>query len=351
MAGSRRRKRVKRKRITWAVALAPLFFLAFTCCPFGSSVQSAQDRLKDQERPATKAENRLGPFRLGQPVAEVKNSLGELHDTGAHVLGSDYSMYYRDNWTFDVDENTKTLKGISYGETDIQDSVAYPATSRGIRVASKLEDVEKAYGPPEELLAGFSDFLLKDSDFSKEYVYWSKGLWITLINQTPYSGHDDWRATHITVGDTSVLQHLYIGSPAYSMKSVTEERRNHIIAGYEEKYGKKNDLLISDNYTRNVEVAYAEYVASFGDYVVTHVGLMPKDPKKAEALYAGLSDEQERPIPEEIVNRAKAEVAKENGLSVPEVQEILERVNEFRSELMMEEMKDQLRKQFPELMK
>jgi hypothetical protein len=314
-------------------------------------MHAAQHGLKDQGSRAKKAENRLGLFELGRPVAEVISALGELHETGAQVLGSNYSMYYRDKWTFEVDENTKTLKGISYAEMDIQDSLVYPATSRGIRAGSKLEDVEKAYGPPEEQLSGISDFLLKDSDFSREYIYWSKGLWITLINQTPYSTDMDWRVTAITVGDSSVVQHLYVGSPVYSKKSVTEEGRRSIIATYEKKHGNKKDLLIGDDYTHEVEVAYAEHVASLGEYLVTQVGLIPKDPKKAEALYAGVSDEHERPIPEEIRDKARAAVAKENDLSVPEVQEILERVNEFRLELMLEDMKNQIRRQFPELMK
>ena len=174
-------------------------------------------------------------------------------------------------------------------ELDIQDSYDYPRTSQAIGIGNKLKDIEQTYGPPEQFLSGNTNFILRNSELSMTYVYPSKGVWIMFINQRPYAGNADWKVIDIVVGDEDVIQHMFVGSPAHSKKSITQAKKRHTIAIYEQKSGKRKDLEIYDDYILNLEVAYLKYIKSLGEFIITHLMIIPRVEKKAEVLFYGLS--------------------------------------------------------------
>lgn len=307
---------------------------------------------KNEEGHYEGKEQMLGPFKLGETTKEeVRKELGEIQ-VGMPPLFSlrkpPVGIYYKDCWTFFIEEDSGVLIGVGYDAMDIDDSASCPRTSQGVGIGSKLDDIEKAYGPPSQLFTGRTNLILRNSELGRIHVYVSKGLWVTLTNQTPYSDSDDWRVISITVGDEGVIEHMFVGAPAYSAKPITPDRERHIIAMYEKKYGKRKDLEIYDEYALYLEGAYFEYVKSMGEHIVTIAMILPKDEKKAAVLFAEDS-EGRMPIPKETENRIKKEIAMKYGISVLQLDEIVKKVEQLKTDLHMEDVEKELKGRLPDL--
>lgn len=332
--------------ISWLLTVS--VFLSVNCAEpeLHNETSGQRERKHPQAREQT-----LGPFKWGETTREeVTKELGELQVGVPGFLSVKrprVGKYFKGGWTFDINEENGVITGVSYDAADIGDSLSRARTSRGVGIGSTLQDVEQAYGPPERVFTGRTSFVLRNSELGMIYVYPSRGIWIMLINQTPYSGSDDWRVMSIEVGNEDVIQDMFVGASSYSTEPVTPGRKTHIIAMYEEKYGKRRDLEIYDDYVLTLELAYFDRVKSLGEYAVSIFMIVPKDEKEAAALWNEYS-EGRIPVPERTVTRIKKETALKYGLSVQQLKQLLGRVKRLRMDIFEEEMRKEFQDGMPE---
>jgi hypothetical protein len=265
----------------------------------------------------------LGELKLGDPASRVKKKVRGLKggdQPGVSVAG---------NWRVWIDPDTKTLQGISYEErSGVREGFSYPKTGGGVGVSSTLKDVDAAYGPPERSFAGKSPFVLRNGELAYIFAYPSKGLWIVLTNQTPYSGAYNWRVTSITIGATEMIEQLLAGVYAYATTPVLPKRKADIAALYRKKYGSEKELDVHDAYQYNLLAAYFEHVRSRGPYVITPEMIVPKDAHQVKKLAAELAPGT--PLSQKLDALAKKKTMDAYGVSAEELEGIARNVQKFR---------------------
>lgn len=255
----------------------------------------------------------LGCFRLGETIEEVKEKLGDIHT----VAGS--NIYNHDQWTFWIEEDSKTIETISYMELDIQSNYDYPKTSQGITIGSRLEEVEKVYGSPDQIFSIGSWFILRNSELCMEYVYLSRELCIMFINQNPYIGADDWKVVDIVVGNEDVIKGIF---SSISLKPITWCKKRYITKAYRKRYGNPKDLEIYDDYILNLQVDCFKHIKSAGEYKVNPFEVIPKESE----LFYKIFDENAP----DIEGLAKEKVVLKYDICLEELEEIIKIVKEFQ---------------------
>lgn len=275
-------------------------------------------------------ENTLGLFKLGDSEAQVAKRLPAMKDVN-HA-----GMYYQDNWTVWIDQKKKVLNGISYNEAkNINSESPYPKTSRLITIGSTLQTVEKTYGSPDKILAGRSPFVLRNSELALIYIYPTTGLWLEFTNQTPYSTKYDWRVTFVVVGNNDVIKHMLVGAPAYATTPIAQDKKSQIVAMYENKYGKAEELDKFDDYMFNLQVAIFDKIKTLGRYVISPIMIIPEDEKKANEVLAELS--QDRPQFTEIQSQAKKKTLLKYKISAQQLDRIISNIEKLKMDLFTKE--------------
>jgi hypothetical protein len=295
--------------------------LLLPLCTEGAERNSPARQAKVAGQP--QQERVLGELKLGDPGSRVKKKLPGLKSSdqpGVSVAR---------NWRVWIDADTKTLKAVSYEErSGVREGFSYPKTGGGVGVNSTLKDVDAAYGPPERSFAGKSPFVLRNGELAYIFAYPSKGLWIVLTNQTPYSGAYNWRVTSITIGDTGMIEQLLAGVYAYATTPVLPKKKADIAALYRKKFGSEKELEVHDAYQYNLLSAYFEHVRSLGPYVITPEMVVPKDEHQVKKLLAELATGT--PLSQKLEARAKKQTMDAYGVSAEDLDGIAKNVQKFR---------------------
>jgi hypothetical protein len=286
----------------------------------------------------------LGPYTIGQSLEDINKINGPLNSVGAN------GMYYKDHWTYWFDEQKKTLTGVSFNSDIVDTANKYPMNDDSITIGSMLKDVENVYGDPENKYTAHTSFILRNSELGLIYIYPSRGLYFSFINLNPYTSEKKWTVQEINVGTKEVMSSRTVGLPVYARKWISQEGRDSIISNYHRKYGANSDLQIYDDYINTMELGYFNYIKSLGGYRITFLKIFPKDDIKALELFSGCDEHSFISYyPREIKLKAVKATASKNKISTANLEKIIAKVEEYKNDLLSNEIREEMMKRFPSM--